>query len=352
MASRAWCFTIQVADDDKAPVLPRWDEKEMRFMVCQLEKAPTTGKRHWQGYVYFERVKKLVTCKKIFGPAAHLEKARGTPEENLAYCSKSETRIEGPYQYGVLPKQGERNDVLMLKEAIKAGKSDLELLEEFPGLFLRYSKGIERMRFLYEEEKAKVYRRMEVSVLWGSTRTGKTWTATENYPNAFLLHASNPEWWDGYSGQTEVILDDYKSQLPLHRLLQLLDGHPCRLPVKGGFRWALYNVVVMTSNSHPSTWYPNASIKEKEALMARFTRGVCEFEDQPEMEMSPLSLPPAAVTSPRGSPMVRTLMAGTLNPIPVTTPASMRILRRAIEASDEGLDLPGNQLEVIDLTDQ
>lgn len=362
--SRNWCFTVQIADDDKEPVLPNYDEKRMTFMVVQMEKAPTTGKRHYQGYCNLVRSSRLTVVKKMFPPGTHLEVSRGTAQQNVDYCTKSESRIEGPWVFGKMPEQGKRMDAERLFEAVKSGDDDLALCEKYPGLMLRWYHGVQNWRFLLMQAASKEYREMEVLVLWGPTRTGKTRRAKEELPDAYLLHLSaGAEWWPGYQSETGLIIDDYKSQLPLHRLLQVLDGHQLSLPIKGGHLWALYSQVVITSNSHPMSWYPNATDLEREALMARFTLGIVEMRRPvPEDLMSPLRLSPPALRP--GSLTVHRVLTGENGPLTppipaVVTPPSLRILRAAqsvdleedLSESDWAKRIPPNQQEVIDLTE-
>ena len=66
------------------------------FVVFQKEQG-AQGTIHFQGYVQWTIRKRLVAVKKIL-PTAHWEVARGTPDQCQAYCTKEETRIEGPWQ--------------------------------------------------------------------------------------------------------------------------------------------------------------------------------------------------------------------------------------------------------------
>jgi len=71
-----------------------WDSALVRYVVCQLERATTTGREHWQGYIQLlspcgiNRVKGALGCS-----SAHLEPTRGTPSEAIAYCKKQDTAV-------------------------------------------------------------------------------------------------------------------------------------------------------------------------------------------------------------------------------------------------------------------
>ena len=95
---------------------------------------------------------------------------------------------------------------------------------------------------------------MDVYVYWGPPATGKSRFAADHYPGAFWM-PPNSQWFDGYSGQDTIIIDDYYGWLPWSFLLRLLDRYPLPLPVKGGHVPMQAKTIVFTSNQHPDSWY-------------------------------------------------------------------------------------------------
>lgn len=69
--------------------------KEHAARYCfQYEKAPTTGSLHLQGCVSFkQRVRPL---SRVPHHRMNWEKSRGTWQQNLAYCTKDDTRLDFP----------------------------------------------------------------------------------------------------------------------------------------------------------------------------------------------------------------------------------------------------------------
>eukprot|EP00798_Chlamydomonas_sp_ICE-L_P021992 gene21992-29050_t len=78
------------------------------YVVFQLESAPTTGGLHWQMYIHCERTMKRTQIVRLFPclGACVPQPASGTPEQNKTYCSKLDTRVEGPWEFGVMPHRG------------------------------------------------------------------------------------------------------------------------------------------------------------------------------------------------------------------------------------------------------
>lgn len=65
-------------------------------------------------------------------------------------------------------------------------------------------------------------------------------------------------WWDGYSGQHTVIIDEFYGQLRWSFVLQLLDRYPLRVETKGGCVPFVSRRIIITSNREPSQWYKSS----------------------------------------------------------------------------------------------
>ena len=75
-----------------------------RYGICGVEIAPETERIHWQMYIYLENGRSLESMIKDLNPR-HVEVARGTPEQNIAYCKKDGNFAE----WGTPPEQGYRD---------------------------------------------------------------------------------------------------------------------------------------------------------------------------------------------------------------------------------------------------
>jgi len=124
-----------------------------------------------------------------------------------------------------------------------------------------------KLRAAYERLDSTTYRTVNVEVLWGTTGTGKTRKAVE--AGSFKWHPCSPEWWDGYEGQDSLLIDEFYGQLKPSKLLQLLDGYQVALPIKGGYTYAAWTKVYITSNTDPDSWYSDIPPAVKAALDRR-----------------------------------------------------------------------------------
>lgn len=132
----------------------------------------------------------------------------------------------------------------------------MEVAEEFPCVHGKYHRGLNQYRCLLAESKSKDFRHLQVRVYWGDAGTGKTRKAVADNSDYYILNQpDNALWWDGYEGQTHLIIDDFQGWVKYRFFLKVLDGYQLRLPVKGSFTYAFWTLITITSNKAPAEWY-------------------------------------------------------------------------------------------------
>jgi hypothetical protein len=68
---------------------------------------------------------------------------------------------------------------------------------------------------------------------YGGTDTMKSLRAFQNYnPNTHYIKPPQDQWWDEYTGQETVIIDDFRGKLSFSCLLQLTDGVPMFVQIR------------------------------------------------------------------------------------------------------------------------
>lgn len=90
---RKWVFTLNNYEEDDYKFLCDKLSTARKF-VYQAE-AGESGTKHIQGYVLWKNQKRFSTMQKLI-PKAHLEKAKGSDQQNFQYCTKKEGRILPP----------------------------------------------------------------------------------------------------------------------------------------------------------------------------------------------------------------------------------------------------------------
>jgi len=222
------------------------------------------GTRHLQGYAEFSNSRSTGVAFsnfiKLFGKG-HFEKRMGTAQQASDYCEFSDypenlIRNDPLHKAGEISRQGERTDWLKAAREISKDKVDVvKVILNQPQL-LPAIRALERFQQL---NITPVERTVQVVLLLGSPGSGKSRYVWENHPNAYSK-PSGP-WWDGYLGETTILLDDYYGDIEYSEFLKVLDRYKYRVPVKGGFVGARWTHVYITSNKPPSAWYPGRKLE-------------------------------------------------------------------------------------------
>lgn len=265
-------------------------EKNVNYIIWQKEKGEKTGKEHIQMYAEFTKALTIGQIKKIFGEC-HIEMRKGSQEQAIKYCSKTDTRIDGFWELGVKKEQGKRNDLIEVAEKIKKGDKMSKIADEYPVTYIKYNRGMEKLKFIVDS-KNKKFRKIETIVLWGAPGTGKTKFATENSEDYFKLdnYKSDHLWFDGYDGEKTLILDDFYGNIKFDYFLKILDGYDLRLEIKGGFTWAKWEKIYITSNKHPDEWYN--IIKYDENLKGAYKRRINKIIEYKNDQVVPENMNP------------------------------------------------------------
>lgn len=277
--ARAWCFTIN--NPTHKVLFPDGLPDGFKYTVYQLERGDQ-GTPHLQGYIQLSRPQRMAWLKKVTSKTAegevfnvfdraHFIVAKGNADQNKAYCTKAEGRLEGPWTIGEASKQGDRTD---LKEAAEQLLRTGDIRAIDPGVFLKYASGCLKLAALAPPPRRD---NLKVITIVGPTGIGKSYSVHDLFPDIYVVNMGNSGlWWDGYTGQPAVMFEEFKGQVQLQKMLQILDPYPLRLEVKGGLVPARFTTVFITSNYTPDKWYKNddgARDEEMKALARRIDIG-------------------------------------------------------------------------------
>lgn len=195
---------------------------------------------------------------------------------------KEDTRVEGPWTYGEEPQQGRRTDLEAVKDDLDQGMQDSEVADKHFSAWCRYRQSFKEYRLL---RASKRNWQTTVTVYWGPSGTGKTRRAAyEAGPDAYWLNntGGNVLWWDGYTGQDTVVIDEFYGWIKYSDMLRIVDRYPYAVQVTypdpfkcvmntslvlngliigliSQVRGASVNFIakhiIITSNTHPNAWW-------------------------------------------------------------------------------------------------
>lgn len=207
-------------------------QEDMNYLVYQKETCPTTLKSHWQGYVEMKKKITMGGLKKKVSANAHWEIAKGSADQNKAYCHKDQEGASDKAEFGVPMAQGERTDLEGIAQSIKEGAKVNDLAEMNPQSFHTFGRTMDRLETIRMNKNVRT-EMTTITWLWGRTGTGKSHMLTEliakegrNINEAYWHNVHDKMWWDGYYQQDDVILDDFRGEIPFQQLLRLADKYP------------------------------------------------------------------------------------------------------------------------------
>ena len=114
-----------------------------------------------------------------------------------------------------------------------------------------------------------------VRYLWGPPRSGKTSAVRSRVSSEDLYvltvgtGSSKSVWFNGYSGQKALLIDDFRGNLKVNIWLGLLDIYPIRVDFKGGMFLVNFESVYITANASIETFYGVVDYMTREAVYSR-----------------------------------------------------------------------------------
>lgn len=268
--SRNYCFTDFKNNDEFLIQMYNNNNDIIRYICWGIEICPTTKKEHRQGFIQFFNKKRFKGVQSLFEHNIHIEACKSTPNNNIDYCKK-----DGNFkEFGKCVFQGARSDLEQISNDIfrnKVKRSDI-IQNDFQ-TYCRYRKGINDALECAEKINRKDFRKVEVLIYAGETGTGKTRKAMEE-EDVFKTTGDNLQWFDGYDGENVLIIDEYDNNIPITKLLNLLDGYQLRLPIKGSFTYANWTKVIITTNLDKDEFHRNAKANHKAALLRRISKWI------------------------------------------------------------------------------
>ena len=192
--------------------------------------------------------------------------------KNMQYCSKGTQSHEewrasnedgdnfgkdaDTFQFGNPPRagQGKRTDLDNVVETIQAGADIREVATAHGASFIRYHNGIRELMAMMKSAP----RDSQTYGYWcfGPTGSGKSRWAHSIPGEAYVKDAAN-RWFDGYTGQETVILDDFRPNklLTFQFLLTLADRYPMTVERKGStLQFNSKRLIITTPHDIDSTF--------------------------------------------------------------------------------------------------
>lgn len=262
---RNWIGTDNNLDSHLATDAGRREiSKACKYLCCQIERGEESKRDHVQFVIvaktqlvlgsYDPATKRGVGIKGFLGSnTVHVEPCRDL-KKAIEYCSKEDTRVEGPFIFGDPPHagQGKRSDLADATDAIRRGANLRELCDKFPTVVAKYPHG---MAVLIANQPRPP--RGEPIIIWlhGPSGAGKSKWIEENIRSKYAYgeydDVEGATWFPDYHGEAICIFDDFNANLPFGIFNKICDRFPLSVPVKGGSVGFMASTIVFASVDSP-----------------------------------------------------------------------------------------------------
>lgn len=269
----SWCFTLYPHKYGRKAEA-REDLSKMgeiaKYLIAGKEKCPSTNLVHYQGYVIFDKKRRITELKRLFNPTIHWEGAVAGPKANIDYCSKEDPT---PIEFGERPAfenngEREKNRWMDAKDSAIAGKID----DVDPQIYVQHFTSLQKIVAAHRATDTWLEKPKNVW-LYGVPGSGKSFKARTFWKEQLgdpYLKGMN-KWWDGYSDQDMVLMEDID---PSHSyLLQAMktwtDRYPFPAEVKGAVLSSIRPKLLVVTSNHSIEEVFGAGI-DSEAVRRRF----------------------------------------------------------------------------------
>lgn len=293
--------------------LPVVEKLNPVYAAWCLEESQEHNK-HMHIYLEFENQRTVSSIKKKLGNV-HIEPRYGNPSECREYVNKSgkhehkaDTQLEPMQEFGNWDKYKDITTRGRLPKETDADKFD-KYIEQFNSIeeLVNYdpcfvTRHRNTLTELYNQKKIKEFKENFctyeicdngekmysvnkcVSYLYGGSGVGKTHginlcfgfdnvSMITNYPDRMI--------WDDYKDTSVLVLDEFRGQIPISQMLNLLDNKIVDLYCRYNNKPLLATDIILTSNEPFERLYPLAQRERPETWLAfkrRFTGGIWEMQ--------------------------------------------------------------------------
>ncbi|AJD07541.1 replication-associated protein [Sewage-associated circular DNA virus-24] len=260
-----WIGTISIQS------FPTWNPEEyfsqtddLQYIRGQKEEGEG-GFQHWQVLMVFSKKKRLswITSR----TPGHWEPTRSVAADQ--YVWKEETAIPNSrFEFGErrIRRNSKTDWAIVLQAARERRLGDIpeDIVVRYYGNIIRI--GSDNLRPIEQVRTCKVF--------WGLTGTGKSRRAFEEAGMECYVKNPRTKWWDGYAGQKNVVIDEFRGGIDVAYLLLWLDRYKVIVEKKGGALCLEALQFWITSNISPKDWYPELDDETQGALRRRLTEVV------------------------------------------------------------------------------
>ena len=228
----------------------------------QLESGSESGYLHWQLAFAFKSKKSLAQVRDDFGGSGHYELSRSSAVAD--YVWKEDTSVAGTrFEFGAKPICRSSP----IEWELVWSRAQCGDLDSIPASVRVQS--YRTLRAIHADYCTPLPALRTTYVYWGPTGTGKSRRAWDEAGLDAYPKDPRTKFWCGYRNQSNIVIDEFRGGIDIAHFLRWLDRYPCIVEVKGSAVPLCAQRYWITSNIHPTNWYPDLDSATLDALLRR-----------------------------------------------------------------------------------
>lgn len=267
--AQRWCYTINNPTSEPPSL-----EGEVKYHIYGSE-VGESGTPHYQGFIIFQKPKRLTQLKKLISDRGHYEIAKGKNIQASDYCKK-----EGNYkEWGELPADRGQAGGQATKERYslaftQAKTGALDSIDH--DLLVKHYRTFKQIKMDYVGDISPLDYLPGIWI-YGESGIGKSRYARATYAGAYVKNCN--KWWDHYQNEENVIIDDFDDTHAClgHHLKRWGDHYSFIAETKGGSILIRPKWIVVTSQYNIEDIFKDGNTVQ--ALLRRFK--VINFNKSP-----------------------------------------------------------------------
>lgn len=290
--SRTWFVTFNMKTrfynpEEFSEILKK--SGQIKYYIYQLEKG-NSGTYHYQAFIEYKSPRTLNIINKYWTRHGAFIAAAKNPNAAKNYCSKIDTREEGPWEYGEWHERkscGKRKlDERRIEVAEKIDDGSIHNINQIPtDLIIAHGKSrfLEAMNLKHVTENS-----IKNVCIVGPPGVGKSFLVHNLFPGDIsYFQKYNAGWWcPGHTNESVLLIDEFSGYMPISTFLRITDKWPKQIEGKGVMFNGNYKFTFVLSNVPIEKWYHDEKgndtldFRTRKAIDRRF--GVGEFKNERE----------------------------------------------------------------------
>ncbi|AEN03315.1 rep protein [Porcine circovirus 2] len=265
---KRWVFTLNNPSEDERKKIRDLPISLFDYFIVGEEGNEEGRTPHLQGFANFVKKQTFNKVKWYLGARCHIEKAKGTDQQNKEYCSKEGNLL---MECGAPRSQGQRSDLSTAVSTLLESGSLVTVAEQHPVTFVRNFRGLAELLKVSGKMQTGVWQ-TTVLVIVAPPGGGKSKCAS-NFadPETSYSTPHRNKWWDPSHGEEVVVIDDFYGWLAWADPLRLSDRYSLSVETKKRNLPCLARSILITSNQTPLESYSSTAVPAPGALYRRIT---------------------------------------------------------------------------------